>query len=107
MTTSHGDGKAIVTVRNSGDHVPTAEVARLFEPFQRLASHRAVGSKSIGVGLAILWSIVHTCEGMITAAQNAGGGLAITITLPAEHELPTPSNRAGYRHSDRTSDLHA
>jgi light-regulated signal transduction histidine kinase (bacteriophytochrome) len=43
VITSHDDGQAVVTVRNSGDTIPSGEVDRLFEPFQRLASHRCGG----------------------------------------------------------------
>ena len=38
VTTAGGAGHAIVNVRNSGDAVPAADVDRLFEPFQRMAS---------------------------------------------------------------------
>ncbi|MET8157237.1 HAMP domain-containing sensor histidine kinase [Sphaerisporangium sp. NPDC005289] len=79
-------GVAVVTVRNSGDVIPPAEVDRLFEPFQRLASGRAAGSRSTGLGLAIVRSIVHAHGGTVTAAPNAeGSGLAVTVTLPASN----------------------
>jgi signal transduction histidine kinase len=83
VTTGGLEGQAVVTVRNSGDAIPPAEVDRLFEPFQRLASERTAGSRSIGLGLAIVRSIVHAHGGMVAAAPNAGGGLTVTVTLPA------------------------
>jgi signal transduction histidine kinase len=89
--TGHGDREAVVTVRNSGDHIPPAEVDRLFEPFQRLMSHRAAGSRSTGLGLTIVRSIVHAHGGTVTAAPNAGSGLTVTITLPTERALPMPA----------------
>ncbi|MFB4278492.1 sensor histidine kinase [Nonomuraea sp. MTCD27] len=82
--TGHRDGEALVTVRNSGDAIPPEEVDRLFEPFQRLTSHRTAGSRSTGLGLAIVRSIVHAHHGTVTAAPNAGGGLTVTVTLPAD-----------------------
>nr|WP_238361998.1 HAMP domain-containing sensor histidine kinase [Actinopolymorpha pittospori] len=87
VVTGHGRGEAIVTVRNSGLGVPPAEVDRLFEPFQRLASDRTAGSRSTGLGLAIVRSIVQAHRGTVTAAPNAGGGLTVTITLPAGQPL--------------------
>ena len=83
VVTGRGDGEASVTVRNSGDPVPPAEVDRLFEPFQRLASHRTAGARSTGLGLAIVRSIVGAHGGTVVAAANAGGGLAVTVTLPS------------------------
>ncbi|ETK32989.1 sensor histidine kinase [Microbispora sp. ATCC PTA-5024] len=83
VVTGHRDGTAVVTVRNSGDVVPAAEVDRLFEPFQRLASDRTASRGSAGLGLAIVRSIVRAHDGTVTAAPNAGGGLAVTVTLPA------------------------
>jgi signal transduction histidine kinase len=90
VTTGELDGQAVVTVRNSGDPVPSTEVGRLFEPFQRLAPGRAAGPRSSGLGLAIVRSIVRAHGGTVTAMPNADGGLAVTVTLPAAH-LPLPT----------------
>jgi signal transduction histidine kinase len=91
VVTCRDNGGAVVAVRNSGSQVPPAEVDRLFEPFQRLASHSAGSSRSTGLGLAIVRSIVYAHGGTVTAAPNPGGGLAVTVSLPAEHALPVPS----------------
>ncbi|WP_020575913.1 sensor histidine kinase [Actinopolymorpha alba] len=85
VVTGHGGGEAVVTVRNSGDRISPTEVDRLFEPFQRLASDRTAGSRSTGLGLAIVRSIVHAHGGTVTAAPNTGGGLTVTLKLPAGH----------------------
>lgn len=83
VATSRGDGEALITVSNSGDIIPPGEVSRLFEPFQRLASHRAAGSGSSGLGLAIVRSIVQAHGGAVRAAPNPDGGLAVTVAFPA------------------------
>jgi signal transduction histidine kinase len=81
-------GRTVVTVHNSGDDVPAADVERLFEPFQRLGDARtdaATGLRptgSTGLGLAIVRSIVRAHGGAVTAAPNEGGGLSVTVTLP-------------------------
>jgi signal transduction histidine kinase len=90
VVTCRGDGGAVVTVRNSGSEIAPAEVDRLFEPFQRLAAHSDAGSRSTGLGLAIVRSIVYAHGGTVTAAPNPGGGLAVTVALPAEHAVPVP-----------------
>jgi signal transduction histidine kinase len=83
VTTGALDGRGVVTVRNSGEEIPPAEVDRLFEPFQRLDSGRPSGPHSMGLGLAIVRSIVRAHSGTVEAAPNAGGGLTVTVALPA------------------------
>jgi len=90
-----GDGEAVLTVRNSGDQIPPAEVDRLFEPFQRLAADRSTGSRSTGLGLAIVRSIVRAHDGKVTAAPNAEGGLAVTVRLPTDARPSTVEDDAG------------
>jgi signal transduction histidine kinase len=82
VTTVGTEDQAVVTVRNSGDAIPPAEVDRLFEPFQRMARERTVDSRSTGLGLAIVRSIVRAHGGTVAAVANAEGGLAVTVTLP-------------------------
>lgn len=88
VITCDGDGVAVLTVRNSGDRIPPEEINRLFEPFQRLAPHRADGAGSNGLGLAIVRSIVSAHRGTVEAAPIAEGGLAVTATLPTRDALP-------------------
>jgi signal transduction histidine kinase len=83
VVTGRDGAGAVVTVRNSGSEIPPAEVDRLFEPFQRRASHPAADSRSTGLGLAIVRSIVYAQGGKVTAAPNPGGGLSVTVALPA------------------------
>ena len=83
VTTAGGEGEAVMTVRNGGGAIPPAEVDRLFEPFQRLGSDRGNGSRSTGLGLAIVRSIVRAHGGTVTAVPNPGGGLSVTVRLPA------------------------
>ncbi len=90
VTTGGGDGRAHISVRNSGPAILPADVERLFEPFHRMAPGRGTGARSTGLGLAIVRSIVHAHGGAVTATPNHGGGLAVTITLPAEPALPRP-----------------
>ncbi|GAA2374112.1 HAMP domain-containing sensor histidine kinase [Dactylosporangium salmoneum] len=82
VTTGATDHGCVITVDNSGDPVPAAEVDRLFEPFQRLARDRAAGPRSTGLGLAIVRSIVRAHAGTVTAVPLDEGGLSVTVSLP-------------------------
>jgi signal transduction histidine kinase len=71
-----------LTVRNSGDQVPAEAVPALFEPFRRLGSDRVRGRGGVGLGLAIVRSIVIAHEGAIQARPRPDGGLELEIALP-------------------------
>jgi signal transduction histidine kinase len=70
-----------LTVRNSGDQVPAEAVPALFEPFRRLGSDRVQGRGGVGLGLAIVRSIVIAHEGTIQARPGLDGGLELEIAL--------------------------
>ncbi|MBV1854444.1 HAMP domain-containing histidine kinase [Catellatospora sp. NEAU-YM18] len=82
VTTGTTADHATITVRNSGAVIPTADVERLFEPFQRLAPERTADTRSTGLGLAIVRSIVRAHGGTVTAAPGEEGGLRVTVALP-------------------------
>ncbi|MEV4619562.1 ATP-binding protein [Asanoa sp. NPDC049573] len=77
------DGRSTVTVTNTGSVIPVDEVSRLFEPFQRLDPGRAAADRSVGLGLAIVRSIVRAHGGIVAAIPRPGGGLTVTVTFTA------------------------
>jgi signal transduction histidine kinase len=87
VTTSGGDGVAVLSVRNSGGAIPPQDLNRLFEPFQRLQSDRTAEAKSSGLGLAIVRSIVRAHQGTVQAAPIPEGGLTVIVKLPARETL--------------------
>ena len=70
-----------LTVRNTGPHVPAEMVPILFEPFRRLGVDRVRGRGGVGLGLAIVRSIVIAHEGTVRSRPRAGGGLELEIGL--------------------------
>jgi signal transduction histidine kinase len=85
-----------LTVRNSGDQVPTEAVPALFEPFRRLGSDRVQGRGGVGLGLAIVRSIVIAHEGTIQARPLPDGGLELEIALLTRTvRAPAAVGRAG------------
>ncbi|MDR7274751.1 sensor histidine kinase [Catenuloplanes atrovinosus] len=76
-----GDRPAL-TVTNTGVPIPAAEVARLFEPFTRLATERIDHSGGSGLGLAIARAIVAAHDGTISAEPGPSGGLRVTVVFP-------------------------
>lgn len=59
------------------------EADRLLEPFVRGAGVRTHGDGGAGLGLSIVRAIVHAHHGEVTAVARDGGGLDVTVRLPA------------------------
>jgi signal transduction histidine kinase len=72
----------ILAVSNTGAPVPAEAVPILFEPFRRLGADRVRGRGGVGLGLAIVRSIVTAHQADLQARPRPGGGLEITIELP-------------------------
>ncbi|MGV9778151.1 sensor histidine kinase [Streptosporangium sp. NPDC003464] len=77
------DGRVEVEVGNTGPVVPPYEIPALFEPFRRLGADRLVTAKGAGLGLSIARSVAQAHGGEVTARPRDGGGLTVTVTLPA------------------------
>ncbi|HET7838194.1 MAG TPA: ATP-binding protein, partial [Rectinemataceae bacterium] len=83
------------TVADDGPGLGPAELPRLFTKFFRAEGAAPGGS---GLGLAICKGIVEAHGGRIAAGNLAGGGFAVSFTLPAGEDCPDPDGlvaRAG------------
>ena len=93
VATGTRDGMVFIDVANGGSPIPESEVPALFEPFRRRtpdrtwsASGPVAGSgppDGAGLGLSIVQSVVAAHHGQVTARPGAGGGLEISVLLPA------------------------
>jgi signal transduction histidine kinase len=94
VATETSRGHAVVSVTNSGQVIPPAEVDRLFQPFQRLGTRRARGDGH-GLGLSIVRAIAAAHDAAITAQPVPGGGLSIAVSFPAPAPPQAGPPRAG------------
>jgi signal transduction histidine kinase len=75
---------SVVEVSNTGPVVPRYEIPGLFEPFRRLGSDRlSASSPGAGLGLSIVQAVARAHGGNVHAEPRDGGGLVVTVTLPA------------------------
>ncbi len=83
VSVGHGDGEAVLQVRDSGPGLSPEDAGRVFGRFQRLSAKPTGGESSTGLGLSIAKRIVDLHRGRITAeSAGQGGGAVFTIALP-------------------------
>jgi two-component system sensor histidine kinase VanS len=75
-------GRVVFSVENTGPRLTPQLVATLTEPFQRGAARIRTHEAGIGLGLAIVQSIVDAHGGTLTLEPRNGGGLRVRATLP-------------------------
>jgi signal transduction histidine kinase len=88
VATTTRDGRAVLSVANSGDPVATDQVARLFRPFQRLGAERTDHSEGVGLGLSIVQAIATAHGATVLVRARVGGGLDIEIGFPQLEARP-------------------
>ncbi|MEU7875645.1 HAMP domain-containing sensor histidine kinase [Dactylosporangium sp. NPDC049140] len=82
LTTSTVDGHVRLEITNRGPMVTPESVGALFQPFRRL--HERTSADGFGLGLTIVAAIAEIHGGTVRARPNPGGGLRVTVMLPAD-----------------------
>ena len=83
VTTGRHPHGVLLTVENTGEKLSPQLVSTLIEPFQRGAARRRDEHSGVGLGLAIVKSIAAAHHGNLTLTPRSGGGLCVTVRLPA------------------------
>lgn len=81
VSTDSDQRVSILTVENTGDRVPPEQVATLTEPFQRGRARVHSAQAGVGLGLAIVQSIVNAHEGRLSLSAKPEGGLVARVTF--------------------------
>lgn len=81
VTTSARPEGVVLTVENTGETLAPELIATLVEPFQR--GTERIRTDHVGLGLAIVKSITQAHDGILTLSPRPGGGLRVTVQLPA------------------------
>jgi signal transduction histidine kinase len=72
---------AVLTVIDTG--IPTSELPRVFERFHRAEGTQGRTHEGSGIGLALVWELVHLHGGDIEVASKLGTGTIFTVRIPA------------------------
>jgi len=83
LTTSTTQGRAVLTIVDTGPLIPPAEVSRLLQPFQRLSTARGHHHDGHGLGLSIVAAIAKAHGATLSARARTEGGLDIQVSFPA------------------------
>ncbi|MFG2641251.1 sensor histidine kinase [Streptomyces sp. NPDC048370] len=89
-TEAHGDA-SVLRVENTGHPLPPELVPTLTEPFQRGSERvRTDEHAGVGLGLAIVHSVVRAHDGTLDLTPRPTGGLLVTVRLPGRAGCPAP-----------------
>jgi two-component system sensor histidine kinase KdpD len=81
VTVSEHGGHVETRVIDHGPGVPAPDWDRIFLPFQRLGDRD--NATGVGLGLALSRGLVEAMGGTLTPENTPGGGLTMTLSLPA------------------------
>lgn len=82
VTTARGNGDAILTVSDSGPGIPADEVSRVFDRFYRGRTAGSPDAEGVGLGLAIVRSVVEAHGGRVAVESREGRGATFAVRLP-------------------------
>jgi signal transduction histidine kinase len=77
---------AELCVSSGGPEIAAERVEELFEPFRRGPVERTADTPGSGLGLSIVRAVVHAHGGTVAAEPVTGGGLTVTVHLPARDD---------------------
>jgi two-component system sensor histidine kinase KdpD len=93
VTASEHGGQVETRIIDHGPGVPAADWDRIFLPFQRLGDRD--NATGVGLGLALSRGLVEAMGGTLTPDATPGGGLTMTLSLPAaDPEAGDPTQAA-------------
>lgn len=93
------EGGAVLTVIDHGMGIEAADLPHIFTPFFRADRSRARKTGGVGLGLALVRSIVRAHGGEIDVKSQVGVGTQVEVRLPSN----VPINKPTAREQSRTS----
>jgi len=85
------DGRAVLSVRDTGQGMDPAQVERMFQPFAQGAQGSARSQGGLGLGLALVKGFVELHGGSVSASSpGPGQGSEFVVTFPLAENAPQP-----------------
>ncbi|MFA5182558.1 MAG: PAS domain S-box protein [Syntrophales bacterium] len=73
----------VLSVSDTGEGIPEADLKRIFEPFY---TKKVMGRSGTGLGLAVVWGTVKDLQGYINVESEEGKGSVFTLYFPVTRE---------------------
>jgi signal transduction histidine kinase len=74
--------RAMLTVTDTGEGIPTEAMENLFQPFYQASQGPGIRARGLGLGLSIVKTLVEVHGGTISVASELGRGSEFRILLP-------------------------
>jgi signal transduction histidine kinase/CheY-like chemotaxis protein len=88
------NGRAVLSVSDTGTGIPEDEQARVFQRFHRVAGARGRTHEGTGIGLALVQELVRLHGGDVSLHSEPGEGSTFTVTIPLG-KAHLPAERIG------------
>jgi signal transduction histidine kinase len=88
ITSGTAGGRASLVVENGGPTLEQEQVRELSQPFRRIGAERTGSDNGSGLGLSIVAAIAEAHGGSLDLQARPGGGLRVSILLPAVAGVP-------------------
>lgn len=83
------DGRAFLTISNSGCRVDSRDAPNVFERYWRGDASRQATGAHVGLGLSLVRRLVDVVGGTVEVSCVAGGRFTVTLSLPAAEGRPS------------------
>jgi signal transduction histidine kinase len=87
VTLRAAEGRALLTVADTGVGIPAQELPHLFERFHRVEGTRGRSYEGSGIGLALVQELARLHGGMVTAQSQLGKGTQFEVSIPLGRAL--------------------
>ncbi|HEX2547454.1 MAG TPA: ATP-binding protein [Ramlibacter sp.] len=89
VTATAGEGEVAVSVSDSGIGIPPEQQPGVFELFSQVRDHQVHSEGGLGIGLALVDSLVRLHGGRVDLrSEGAGRGSTFRVTLPRRRDGP-------------------
>ncbi|NTX36572.1 response regulator [Myxococcus sp. CA033] len=96
------DGRAVLTVQDTGVGIPEEDLPRIFERFYRVRATQGRSHEGTGIGLAMVEDLVKLHGGDVSVTSRLGVGTTFTVRLPGG-SAHLPPERIDHKPRSRSS----